>query len=248
MIAAAETNIKSNSAGSTGFGSVYANSRQISSNQQHLHPRLADVVLRHLAGHDRKPLSDFNRKAFEKLHHALDASGRPLVIDSFCGTGLSTRLLARRHPHHLVVGIDKSASRLSRHVRGEEENYLLLQADCEAVWRQLSSAGIYCAHHYLLYPNPWPRSKHLGRRIHGHPALPSLLQLGGVIELRSNWQIYVEEFALALHLAGYRGSVARLPATGEDLTLFEAKYRSSGHDIWVARALLGSRDGQGFMG
>jgi hypothetical protein len=67
--------------------------------------------------------------------------------------------------------------------------------------------------------------------------LPYLLQLGGRVELRSNWQLYVEEFGLALHLAGYPGRVRRIvPEQG--LTLFEDKYRQSDHDLWAFEARL----------
>jgi tRNA (guanine-N7-)-methyltransferase len=37
---------------------------------------------------------------------------------------------------------------------------------------------------------------------------------------------------LAMHLAGYRGRIAKIPE-GPDLTLFEQKYRLSGHDLWA---------------
>ena len=177
----------------------------------------------------------------------LNAAPRPLVLDSFCGTGHSTETLARRHPDHLVVGIDKSSERLARHQAGPADNYLLLQADCEDIWQLLVQEQQAVDYHYLLYPNPWPKAKHLQRRVHGHGSFPWLLQLGnraspgraspGRIELRSNWQVYVEEFGLAMHLAGYRGRVTRVPA-GPDLSLFEQKYRQSGHDVWAFTAKL----------
>jgi tRNA G46 methylase TrmB len=226
---------------------VSGNSRQISSNQHHVHPRLVERVVRHLKKAHRKPLATHSRQAFDKLRERLAATARPLVLDSFCGTGKSTAMLAEKHPEHLVVGIDKSAQRLARHSGNGAANYLLLQADCHALWQQLSEEGIGCDYHYLLYPNPWPKAAHLQRRIHGHPALPHLLGLGGTIELRSNWQIYVEEFGLALHLAGYRGHVSKLPGGEPDLTLFETKYRGSGHDIWTFKTTLGNRDEPGIM-
>ena len=58
------------------------------------------------------------------------------------------------------------------------------------------------------------------------------------MELRSNWQVYVEEFGVAMHLAGVRGSVQGLAQDGQDLTLFERKYRASGHDLWRYRGRI----------
>ena len=217
-------------------------SRQIVSNQQYLHPRLADVVLRHLRVAYRKPVAAHNTAAFEQLLTALAAEPRPLVLDSFCGTGHSTACLAERHPRHLVVGIDKSARRLAKHPDGAGADYLLLQADCEDIWQLLVAHGISVDYHYILYPNPWPKAAHLQRRVHGHASFPLLLRLatdsaGGLIELRSNWQVYVEEFGVAMNLAGAPGQVAQLPS-GPPLTLFERKYRDSGHTLWCYRATV----------
>ncbi len=220
---------------------MQANSRRISSNQRHLHPRLAAQVRKHLQTRSLRPVARHNREAYRQLQAALGRRARPLVLDSFCGTGQSTVELARRHPHHLVVGIDKSAQRLARHVRSEPDNYLLLQADCEDIWQLLAQDSLDVERHYLLYPNPWPKAAHLQRRIHGHPGFPLLLRLAqrlaGHIELRSNWQLYVEEFGVAMHLAGCPGRVGRIdPAPA--ITLFERKYQRSGHDLWAFTAQI----------
>jgi tRNA G46 methylase TrmB len=212
---------------------LQANSRPVSSNQRHLHPKLAAVVCRHLQTTHRAAVAAHNVQAYETLAKALDAQPRPLVLDSFCGTGHSTAALAARHPGHLVVGTDKSARRLAKHPRGSSDNYLLLQADCEDIWHLLAHAGLRTDYHYILYPNPWPKAGHLQRRIHGHASFPLLLQLGGKLELRSNWQVYVEEFGCAMHLAGQRGWVGKLAESGPGLSLFEQKYRRSGHDLWA---------------
>jgi tRNA (guanine-N7-)-methyltransferase len=211
---------------------LQANSRPVSSNQYHLHPQLARIVSRHLQTPHRAPLAAHNRLAYIELSNALSSQPRPLVLDSFCGTGHSTAALAARHPGHLVVGIDKSAQRLAKHPKRSRENYLLLQADCEDIWSLMVHAGLRAEYHYMLYPNPWPKAAQVQRRVHGHASFPLLLQLGGTLELRSNWQIYVEEFGYAMHLAGQRGCIRMLDENQPDLSLFEQKYRRSGHDLW----------------
>ena len=209
-------------------------SRQVTSNQRGLHPRLAATVLRHLSSDYRRPPAAHTVAAYAELRERMASDPRPLVLDSFCGTGQSTAALADQFPGCLVAGIDQSAQRLDRHVPGTQCNYLLLRARAEDIWQLLLRDGIGLARHYLLYPNPWPKGKHLQRRIHGHASFPWLLQLGGAIELRSNWQLYVEEFGVAMHLAGHRGCVSRV--SGEPaLTLFEEKYRRSGHSLWRFR-------------
>ncbi len=220
---------------------MQASSAEVTSNQSGLHPRLARTVLRHLSHPNLSPLAPHNQSAWDTLLPLLQTDGRPLVLDSFCGTGMSTAQLALRHPQHLVIGVDKSGHRLQRHLRNADANYLLLQAECEPLWRQLASAGMRVDHHYLLYPNPWPKSRHLRRRIHGHPGFRDLLALGGLVELRSNWPLYVEEFGVAMHLAGVRGAIRQLPAAPA-LTRFEDKYRRSGQVLWQYQGRIGYSD------
>ena len=144
-------------------------------------------------------------------------------------------MLARRHPNCLIAGIDQSEHRLDKHVPDPSANYLLLRAQAEDIWQLLLRDNYRPVQHYLLYPNPWPKGKHLQRRIHGHPGFAWLLALGGQIELRSNWQLYVEEFGLAMHLAGRRGCVSLIPEA-PPLTRFEEKYQRSGHKLWRYRS------------
>lgn len=53
--------------------------------------------------------SDEAGEPHQQLQHQL-----PVVLDSGCGTGRSSALLARAHPHLPVVGVDRSAVRLSK--------------------------------------------------------------------------------------------------------------------------------------
>jgi tRNA (guanine-N7-)-methyltransferase len=214
-------------------------SRSVSSSQSDLHPRLAATVRRHLQSRWKKPPQRVDAPALAALDAALAAHTGPLVLDSFCGTGESTALLALRHPDALVVGVDKSAARLARHRGGRTapQNYLLLRAHCEAVWRHLAEHRVRLAAHYLLYPNPWPKPAHLQRRVHGHPAFPLLPALGGSLELRSNWQLYLEEFGVALHLAGHASRIGVVDGR-HPLTPFERKYSASGQTLWCLQARL----------
>lgn len=217
---------------------MQAQSSPVHSNQSHLHPNLARVVRRHLQTTDRSSVAAHSREAFATLGSELNRQQRPLVLDSFCGTGHSTAMLAQRYPDHLVVGVDKSANRLSRHGGGDRDNYMLLRAPCEDIWRLLVEDGLRLDFHYLLYPNPWPKATHLQRRVHGHNSFPLLLRLGGTLELRSNWRLYVEEFGAAMHIAGQRGRVATMQDAGPPLSLFEKKFRDSGHTLWSYRTRI----------
>jgi tRNA G46 methylase TrmB len=207
------------------------NSPPVQSSQRFSHPKLGKLVAKHLASESRRPTAAHSREAFEEVRAQVEASGKPLVFDSFCGTGYSTAQLALRHPRHLVIGIDKSAHRLAKHQAGSANNYLLARADCDDFWRLAVEAGWRLQHHYLLYPNPWPKPGQLQRRVHGSAHFSQLLNLGGKIELRSNWQVYVEEFGAALVQAGNYPHIERIDSE-KPLSLFERKYRDSGHQLW----------------
>ena len=117
-------------------------------------------------------------------------------------------------------------------------NALLVRADLVDFWRLLAESGIRLARHYVLYPNPWPKIGHLSRRWHGHPVFPSMLQLGGVLECRSNWHIYIDELCFAIEYLTQRPAVCEPFAPECALTPFERKYLHSGHPLYRTRVVL----------
>ncbi|MEP5763981.1 MAG: SAM-dependent methyltransferase [Halieaceae bacterium] len=212
-------------------------SKPVSSSQQSCHPQLGRLVHKHLQHPTRRPPAAHTLAAFEQITARVEQDKRPLIFDSFCGTGMSTGLIAARHPDCLVIGIDKSDHRLHRHQPSAEADYLLVRAECGDFWRLAVTAGWRLQRHYLLYPNPWPKATQLKRRVHGSADLPALLALGGEIELRSNWQVYVEEFGSALFQAGEFPVIDAYEAE-QALSLFEGKYLKSGHGLWRCRCKL----------
>ncbi|MED5389043.1 MAG: methyltransferase domain-containing protein [Pseudomonadota bacterium] len=222
---------------------MFANSRSVSSNQTAVHDDLDKVVTRHLAHSWQAPIANHDMEAFSQLCLWRDARGRerPLMLDSGCGTGRSSWTLARRHREALVVGVDQSAARLGKAERRFEsmpENLLMLRADCAGLWRLMEQAGWQLARHQILYPNPWPKSAHLKRRWHGHPVWPSLLALGGELEMRSNWPLYLQEVQAALAISGIGSQVEALPMQANPVTDFEEKYQASGQVNWRLVAKL----------
>jgi tRNA G46 methylase TrmB len=226
----------------TGVISMQGNSRFITSAQTEVHRDLPALVARHADSVFRKPILHHNVTAFEESVAAWQTAGRlPLILDAGCGVGLSTRHLAVQFPDHFVIGVDQSADRLSRHTQWEANlpsNFICVRADLVDYWRLMLAAGMHPVRHYLLYPNPWPKIGQLARRWHGHAVFPVIVALGGEVECRSNWRLYVEEFASALQQLTDQ-PVACLPyVTTSPITPFEKKYLASGHALWHCRASL----------
>ena len=212
-----------------------ANSRPIRSLQAGRHPRLREIVVRHLEDDYRRSPGENGRRAFAEVADRVAAEA--FVLDAGCGTGESTFVLARRHPRRLVLGVDKSAARLAIGQRQVDSgmapgNAILLRCELVDFWQLASAAAcLRCERQYLLYPNPWPKPGQVMRRWHAHPVLPALLALGGAVELRTNWRVYAEEFAEALRLADRETCLGEI-VTDDPLTPFERKYAASGHALW----------------
>lgn len=214
-------------------------SRSIVTNQAGPHQDLARRVARALSHPWRKPAAEHTRRTFDEAHRWLQACRAPLILDAGCGVGLSTRALAVRYPEHAVIGVDRSATRLSREHGELPDNALLVRGDLVDFWRLALAADWRPERHFLLYPNPYPKAAHLKMRWHGHPVFPAILALGGRLELRSNWRLYVEEFQLALAQAtAIQAPVEAYRPEGDCLTPFELKYHRSGQELWRCRADL----------
>jgi tRNA (guanine-N7-)-methyltransferase len=218
---------------------MQANSRVPTSAQTGIHEHLATLLDRHLGSPFRKPYTDYNRAAFAASMERREcvAPGAPLILDSCCGVGESSIALAKAFPDHYVIGVDQSESRLTRGKPGGTDlpaNLDLVRADLVDYWRLMKDAGIRLDRHYLLYPNPWPKIGHLARRWHGHPVFPAMLDLGGVLECRSNWRIYVDEFCFAVQRVTGLAAVCEPYVPDEALTPFERKYLNSGHVLFRA--------------
>ena len=227
---------------------MQSNSRVPTSAQTGIHAHLATLLDRHLSSPFRKPYTDYNLAAFDASLERRErvAAGAPLILDACCGVGESSIALAKAFPHHYVIGVDQSESRL---MRGKSTasgsvtlppNLDLVRADLVDYWRLLNDACIQLDRHYLLYPNPWPKIGHLSRRWHGHPVFPALLALGGVLECRSNWQIYIEEFCFSLQHLTRQPAACEIFLPDREMTPFERKYTRSGHALFRTVINLGA--------
>lgn len=221
-----------------------ADSRRITDAQVGIHANLEKVVLKHLQHKHQKPIAQHTQDAFNQLKPVIiDAIAlkKPLIFDSCCGTAMSTSIIATENPDALVIGIDRSAVRLGKEYNNElPKNAWLIQAECADFWCLAKQEGWKLFKHTILYPNPYPKSKHLKRRWHGNPAFSDLLALGGDIELRTNWKVYADEFCAAASIASKEESVCtgvELIQTKKPLTLFEKKYQESGQVLY--RCVIG---------
>ncbi len=217
------------------------NSKAIVTNQTGIHEKLEQIVEKHLTHAFEKPYQAHTIEVFDELDQLVQVFDGPIILDACCGVGQSTRLLAKLNPNALVIGVDKSAHRINRNVEehfAEDlngvENYRLVRADLNDFYRLVAQAKWPVSKHYILYPNPWPKAKHIRRRWHGSAVFPFILSIGQELILRSNWLLYLEEFQLAARLAKHEGKLKEVTdlAMKAPLTPFEAKYTHSQQQCW----------------
>ncbi len=225
--------------------------RSIIDAQQGIHSDLEKVVTKHFLKPYLKPIADHTQKVFDQIRDKIEdelAKGVSLIFDSGCGTAMSTRIIATSNPSSLVIGIDRSAVRLAKNCHQHlPDNMILTQADCVDFWLLANRAGWKLDKHTLLFPNPYPKAKHVKRRWHAHPIFPTLLSLGGEIELRTNWKVYADEFCNSLHHAKKNHAVALSNSQAikvetykpePPMTLFEKKYYESGQELYRVKTSL----------
>lgn len=224
---------------------IMGDSKAIITNQKGIHEKLNEVVAKHLSHLFKKPYQPHTQKAFAEADALVQTllkttPNGEVILDACCGVGQSTRILAQKNPKALVIGVDKSAHRINRNVEGFEQengyhaqNYHLVRADLNDFYRLVKAANWPVTKHFILYPNPWPKSKHLQRRWHGSAVFPQMLSIGDTLILRSNWRLYLEEFQQAAKQMALHGELSQVNVSSEQaLTPFEAKYQASGQVCW----------------
>ena len=232
----------------------------VKTNQEDIYKNLEAVVRKYAATTFLRPVADHTRDAFEQacelvraFYGTASAECAEVVLDSGCGTGESSIHLARKFPNVPVIGVDKSAERLTKAgnehqlkhaVAGSMDlptNVFWVRAELLDFWRlalEKVNAGEWkILHHALYYPNPWPKESEATRRFHLHPIFPTLLRLSPVTELRTNWGIYAREFKEAARIAGDLLSLnldveygTFSPENPE--TAFERKYQAAGQELF----------------
>lgn len=205
--------------------------QHFTSSQNAPHQALETLVAKYLRTRLQKPIAHHQHESFSQI---IKFSKRfsSIIVDSCCGTGMSTRLLAEQFSESGVVGIDKSAARLARGAHVTPPNCLLVRGDVIDLWRMLLDAKIEIDRHYIFFPNPWPKAEQVKRRFHAHPIFSTMVALAPFLEVRTNWQVYAEELIIALKILKQN---PELTIKNDDsyMTLFEKKYVATNCPIYI---------------
>jgi tRNA (guanine-N7-)-methyltransferase len=173
---------------------------------------------------------------FQDVFHKLSTVlvDRPVVLDTGCGDGFATLQLAVQYPDCWILGIDKSEFRLAKarkRLEGGASNVVFERLDLVDAFMWLSQSGVQVQKVYFLYPNPWALKKSMFLRWHFHPVFPYVLKMTKHVELRTNWDLYAQEFKNVLEYFDWNAFVEPVQPSGNPLSSFERKYEQSNHEL-----------------
>lgn len=213
--------------------------RGITTTQQAPHDDIIEFVERYRRSTNQRPISQHTKDAFDCVSEWLSKSDGDIILDACCGVGESTAIIANQHPDMRVIGVDKSAARLAKHAHYSAggDNYRVVRADVIDFWRLARAENWQLTKHFILYPNPYPKPAQVKKRWHASSSLPDIVALGGELTIRSNWQIYLQEWSIALAYYG-KSSVINDIDNSAAITPFERKYQAAGQPCWQLKATL----------
>ena len=197
------------------------------------------------------------RWALEELSQRYEVAGQsrgpmkhaPIAFEIGAGTGEAALALARQRPHWLVVATEVHLASLASLLLGVQaaglDNVAVAGTDGRAVLAELASQRRVELVR-ILFPDPWPKRRHHGRRL-VEPGLLDLLAAAltpgppdpeahpagtgaaGTVELATDDNSYAGVIA-RLFAADHR-FVATAAGPARDSTYYEARAREAGRPV-----------------
>lgn len=161
----------------------------------------------------------------------------PLEVEIGYGNGEFLVRKARAHPQRNFIGLEltwESTKRALRRIaRLEIENVRLLMAEArlsfERLFRPRSLARVYS-----LFPTPWPKERHAGRRLFSADflrLLGSRLADGAEVQIVTDFQPLAEWVLEQVPGTGFEARWEITPARFQ--TKYERKWQESGQDSFL---------------
>lgn len=133
-------------------------------------------------------------------HATSDAFGidQPLALDIGVGSGEATITWARNQPGLNIAAIELHRPTMVQLLRALDNNgppnVRLIEADATAVVRDMAAGSVETIR--LLFPDPWPKRRHVERRMVNSQFLNDVansLRTGGRLEIATDWLDYAKQ-------------------------------------------------------
>lgn len=189
---------------------------------------------------------------FRELRHdeIFSDASRPLEIDLGCGDGTFLRGMAAHHPERDFLGVERMLGRVEKTGRKiaaqalANARIMRLESAYTVAWL-LPRASVSRLH--LLCPDPWPKKKHVARRLVNQAefldGLTRILAPGGEFLLKTDDQPYFEDALLSMESRTHQFERLDWPADAffYPTTDFEQSWLDIGRVIHRARWRLLAR-------
>ena len=167
------------------------------------------------------------------------ASGRRLCVEIGCGTGESLVDMAARQENWAFICVDVYAPGLGKLLARTDSlpNLRVLHGDHKALFSlclDVSSIDIVL----LLFPDPWPKTRHHKRRLINQPLLELLgkyIKPGGELWIATDWQNYAEAIIGLMAAQPNWQPVLTAPTLTRSPTSFEHKAIEAARCIFEQR-------------
>jgi tRNA (guanine-N7-)-methyltransferase len=159
---------------------------------------------------------------------------RPVEVEIGPGRGevLLAFAAARRETNYFAIERTLGAAEaiLARAGALGLKNVRVVAGDARCIIGRLLADDSVAAYH-VYFPDPWPKTRHRGRRLASDAfarALARTLVPGGVVHLASDLPGLVGDFAACLARAGLIVVLGAAPPPDRPLTIFERRYAGDG--------------------
>ncbi|SDO77340.1 tRNA (guanine-N7-)-methyltransferase [Nakamurella panacisegetis] len=165
----------------------------------------------------------------------------PLVIEIGSGMGESTAAMAVARPDINLMAVEvykPGVAQTFHHLaRAGASNVRVMRGDGVQILTELIAPGSL-AEAWLFFPDPWPKTKHLKRRLVTPPfteLVASRLRKGGTFRLATDWAPYAEQMlAVGSTTKGLRNAYPGWAARPDfrPRTRFERRGIAAGREIF----------------
>ena len=184
------------------------------------------------------PVTEQTKIFCQYLYNIQTNKGFDIILDSCCGTGDSSFYLQKGlKKNEILVAIDKSPFKLRKAInKMRDKRIFFIRGNVLDLWSGLYLEKVSIKKHYLLYPNPWPKQKHMKKRWYAHAILPTMLKFTKELEVRTNWYTYATECLEALtYYEGLRTEINEIRPV-HPISAFEKKYFFSSNKLYRVNA------------
>jgi tRNA (guanine-N7-)-methyltransferase len=165
----------------------------------------------------------------------------PIAVEIGFGNGATLVHMAETRPQWDFIGIEVHRPGIGQLLRQLQArrlgNVRVIALDAVSVFeRHIPEASLERV--LLLFPDPWPKSRHHKRRIVQRPFVDTVgrrLKAGGMLQVATDWQDYARHILDVMAQAPLFSQLPAnhwTPSTGRPLTRFEQRGLRLGHRVW----------------